>query len=413
MRKISADYIFPIASEPIKNGIVVVDDNGTILAVESENSDNTNDIEYYKGIICPGFINTHCHLELSHLRSKISENLGMARFIKSIITQQSTPFSETEVQQAIEAAEKEMIKNGIVAVGDISNNNSTFGIKQKNNLCYHTFLEIFDLVPERATEALNRGIALQKEYSQFSENSSVVPHAPYTVSEQLLQLINSNATKEQAIISIHNQESEAENEFFETQTGSIYSTFKAMGINLEHRKETGFNSLHYTLTNLTKSKRLLLVHNTVTTKEDILLARAKNQEPRNENQELTPENSELRTPNSELYWCTCPNANLYIENRLPNYEVFIETNANVTIGTDSLASNWNLSVLDELKTITKYYPHIPLETLLLWATKNGAEFLGFQHKLGTIEKGKRPGLNLLTNVDGLKISPQTQVKRLV
>ena len=76
MRKISADYIFPIASEPIKNGIITIDDDGAILSVESMSGIGhpTSDIQHYEGIICPGFINTHCHLELSHMHSQVSEN---------------------------------------------------------------------------------------------------------------------------------------------------------------------------------------------------------------------------------------------------------------------------------------------------------------------------------------------------
>ena len=69
-----------------------------------------------------------------------------------------------------------------------------------------------------------------------------------------------------------------------------------------------------------------------------------------------------------------------------------------TIGTESLGSNWSLSVLDELKTITSKESSIGLEKLIKWATFNGAEFLGFDD-LGSIEKGKTPGLNLINNID--------------
>ena len=149
MRKISADYIFPISSEPIKNGVITLDDDGTVVDVSSESGVKSLEtgIEFYKGIICPGFINTHCHLELSHMRSQIPENLGMTGFIKDIITKRSN-FSEEEIEQSIIAAEAEMINNGIVAVGDISNNNNTFKQKSKGNLAYHTFLEVFDLNPD-------------------------------------------------------------------------------------------------------------------------------------------------------------------------------------------------------------------------------------------------------------------------
>lgn len=418
MRKISADYIFTISSEPIKKGVIVIDDDGTILEVtkgdeELRNKKQDPEIEYYEGIICPGFINTHCHLELSHLHSQIPEGTGIAGFIKEIISKRSG-FSNEQIQEAIAAAEAEMIKNGIVAVGDISNNNSTFGQKGQGNLLYHTFIEVFDLNPDKADEVFEKAIALKKQLAtlNFKLSNSIVPHAPYTVSEKLLKLINTNTSENNGILSIHNQESEAENELFISKSGKIYDAFKNMGINTGLLRQTGLNSLQSTLPFLNLASKLLLVHNTFTSREDVKWAQEQmwSQEARIKNQE---QKSKIQDPRSEiLYWCTCPNANMYIENKLPNYNYFIEENVRVTIGTDSLASNWSLSVLDELKTIVKQYPEIPLQTLLLWATKNGADFLGFT-QLGTIEKGKKPGLNLLKNIGGLKITSKTEVLKLV
>lgn len=403
MRKISADYIFPITSEPVKNGVITIDTGGMIIGISPHNNFFDSDIEYYQGIICPGFINSHCHLELSHLRSQVSENTGMAGFIKELSGTRFS-FSEEEIQQSIIAAEGEMIKNGIVAVGDISNNNSTFQQKSKGNLLYHTFIELFNLDPAKAEVTFQKGLKFQQEYSQVSglrsqvSSSSIVPHAPYSLSEGLFKLITDNARKKNEIVSIHNQESQAENELFLSKSGRLVETFKAMGLNSDWLRHTGLNSIRSTLPFIKDVTKLLLVHNTFTTKEDIRFAGSHFQNPKSKIQ--------------NLFWCTCPNANLYIENKLPDYLSFIEENACVTIGTDSLASNHSLSVLDELKTITKHFPEIPLQTLLTWATKNGADFLGFDH-LGSIEKGKKPGLNLLKNVPDLKISDKTEVFRLV
>ncbi len=398
MRKITADYIFPIVSEPIKNGVITIDDDGVIVSVTNNEQRITNNeqLEYHEGIICPGFINTHCHLELSHLRSQITEDAGMTGFIKEIISKRGL-FTEEQIQQAIIAAEAEMIKNGIVAVGDISNNNSTFKQKAKGNLLYHTFIEVFDLNPDKADEVFENALALKEQLptSNFRLPTSITPHAPYSVSEKLFKLISEEAIKNNSIISIHNQESEGESELFISNSGLMFDTFKAMGINTQLMRKTAANSLQSTLPFLKNIPKLLLVHNTYTSKEDIRFA--------------TSHISDLR---SHIFWCTCPNANLYIENRLPNYNYFIEKNVPVTIGTDSLASNWSLSILDELKTITNYYPEIPLQTLLTWATKNGAEFLGFT-QLGTLEKGKKPGLNLLKNIADLKISGKTELVKLL
>ena len=162
MRHISADYIFPISSEPVKDGVISIDDDGTIIEIKpkSEILNPKSEIEYHKGIICPGFINTHCHLELSYLYKHISENAGMTGFIKELVSKRFT-FSEEQIQQSIIDAEAAMIKNGIVAVGDISNNNSTFKQKAKGNLLYHTFIEIFNMDDAKAEDTFNKGKELQ------------------------------------------------------------------------------------------------------------------------------------------------------------------------------------------------------------------------------------------------------------
>lgn len=391
MRRISADYIFTMASDPIPSGIVTLDDTGMVLEVSAVAPADA-DIERYPGIICPGFVNTHCHLELSHFRGQISENAGMTGFIKELLSKRPG-FSKDEISRGIEEAEKEMIENGIVAVGDISNDDSTFDQKSKNNLHYHTFIEVFDLNPARADEVFENAQQLRNRLRTINSGSrcSIVPHAPYTVSEKLFSLISEDAIKNNSVLSIHNQESEGESELFLSGSGPMFEAFTRMGVNMQYFPVTGMNSLKTTLPKLPADKNLLLVHNTFTTQADLQWAQQQR---------------------GNLYWCSCPNANLYIENKLPDYNIFIKEQAKITIGTDSLASNWSLSVLDELKTIARYFPEIPLQTLLTWATKNGAEFLAFD-QLGTIEKGKKPGLNLLTNLDGMRISEKTSVRKLI
>jgi aminodeoxyfutalosine deaminase len=395
MRKIRADYIFTIASEPLKNGVITVDDDGTILEVNENNDLNSSEIEYYKGIICPGFINTHCHLELSHLRSQLTEKNGITGFITEIMGKR-VKFTEEEIQSSIADAESEMIKNGIVAVGDISNNNSSFKQKAEKNLFYHTFIEVFNVDPDKAKEIFLKGTDLEGQLKQVQLPNSIVPHAPYTMSLPLLNLINEHAAKNKNIISIHNQESQTESELFISASGTMFEVFQKMGINTNLLRKTGLNSLRSTLPYLNKAEKILLVHNTYSSREDINWIKS---------------NDSGIMPDA-LFWCTCPNANLFIENKLPDYNLFIREKLKITIGTDSLASNWSLSVLDEVKTISKHNPQISLQTLLTWATKNGAEFLGLKNR-GTIEKGKKPGLNLLENTDQMKISGKTSLKKIL
>ncbi|HQV66448.1 MAG TPA: amidohydrolase family protein, partial [Saprospiraceae bacterium] len=113
----------------------------------------------------------------------------------------------------------------------------------------------------------------------------------------------------------------------------------------------------------------------------------------------------------QIFWATCPNANLYIENKLPDYQIFRDADAKVTIGTDSLTSNWQLSIWEEIKTIRKYQSYIPLEELLTWATINGAEALSYEDRLGSFEVGKTPGiLHISGDIDQMD---HTKITRLI
>ncbi len=292
-----------------------------------------------------------------------------------------------------------MIGNGIIAVGDISNDDSTFELKKKGNLKYHTFLEVFDINPEKSREVFESTNQLTSTISPLP--FSIIPHAPYSVSEHLFKLISEHAIKNNSVISYHNQESLAESELFESKTGSIAELFRSMGSELAHITQSGKNSLRSTLPFFSAHNKTVLVHNTYTSEDDIFFAEEYFQHPKI-NQQL-------------LYWCFCPSANLYIENKLPDYQLFVETNAHCVIGTDSLASNHQLNILEELKIISKANSEIPLDTLLTWATFNGAELLGFGEELGSIEEGKKPGLVLIENVDleNLQLTPESKSKRII
>ena len=391
MRRISADFIFPVSSPPIKNGVVTVDDNGIIIGV-TENKGQT-DIEKFIGIIVPGFVNTHCHLELSYLKDKMPRGKGLDEFVREIEEIRAN-FSKEQILEAIVKAEDEMIQNGIVAVGDISNSNSSFQQKSKSRLKYHTFIEVLGFHPDKAEKEFQKGNELQVVSSKLQVKSSITPHSPYAASEKLLELINRNADE---ILTFHNQESAEENLLFQNKSGKILARLEKWGIDTSHFNPTKTNSLQFILPKLNKAKRILLVHNTYTSRNDIAWLKSK-----------------AKSQKAKIFFCLCANANIYIENKLPNIPMFLKEGMNITIGTDSLASNDSLSVLDELKTISKHFPKIPFETLLTWATKNGARFLGMEKEIGTIEKGKKPGLNLLKGMnEKFELSEKISVQKLV
>ncbi len=393
MKRISADYIFPVSSPPIKNGVVTVDATGVILEVASPPTplqEERGDVKRYEGIIVPGFVNTHCHLELSHLKGKVMQQKGLTGFISELVVLRDK-FQVDEIKKAIASAEEEMIRNGIVAVGDISNTDHSFDQKKKGNIAYHTFIETFDLDTAKAKAAFEKAVNLQSAFSNLQ--SSITPHAPYTVSGKLLEMIDN---LKQPLLSVHNQENTFENEMFISGTGPLAEMMQRAGVDIDSKRRVK-NSLLFLFGGLLESKKIVLVHNTYTSKEDIGIIKYYS-----------------RMEDYDVSLCLCPGANLYIENRVPDIPMFSNEGMKFTIGTDSLASNHSLSVLDELKIISKHFPKIPFETLLIWATKNGAEFLGMEKELGTIEKGKKPGLNLLKGMnERFDLSENVSVQKII
>lgn len=190
-----------------------------------------------------------------------------------------------------------------------------------------------------------------------------------------MQLINKQAQQHQSILTIHNQETEDENLFFKEKKGSILDRLRYFNIPIDGWQAPGKSSLQAILPHLPTNNKLQLVHNTFTDKEDVLFA---------------------NNYNKNLSWCFCINANLYIENEVPYIPLFTSANCNITLGTDSYAGNWTLSILDEIKSLHQYFPEIKWEDLLTWGTINGAKYLGVEDKFGSIEKGKTPGLNLIS-----------------
>lgn len=375
MQKITATGIFDGNGNLLKNKTLYLDDKGTILDIRDTPAD-TGDIRRVEGYLCPGFVNTHCHLELSHMKGKVDTGTGLIPFIKDVVTKRD--IDPEQIADAIRQADRDMYDSGIVAVGDISNKTDTSDTKTNSPIRYYTFVEMFDFMQESMAQQTFR--QYKEVYDGFPESEkdrkSMVPHAPYSVSDRLYRLL-ADANTSPKTISVHNEETPDEMALFLENKGGFPSFFGGFGMSLAHWKATGQTPIFHLLKNLDPTHKTLFVHNTLTTEEGIQAA---------------------HDWSDNVYWATCANANLYIENRLPDFRVFIHQQAKMTIGTDSLTSNWQLSVWEEIKTIRKYASYVPLTDLITWATKNGAEALGFDDVLGTIEPGKTPGLVVLKGI---------------
>lgn len=387
-RKLKASYLFN-RNHLLRDKVLIISEAGTIIDIV-ESAEAGDQVSTFDGIISPGFINSHCHLELSHLKNVITEKTGLVDFVCKIISERY--FAEEEILAAIEKAEEEMLQNGISAVGDISNNILTVSRKQKNNLRYYNFIETSGWHPEIASLRFERRKNVLDEFEKSGLVSSIVPHAPYSVSENLWEkMIPFFAAK---TISIHNQETPDEDLFFKEGKGDFIRMFEKMNIDNSFYKAKNKRSVESYFKNLSAAASVILVHNTFTQQEDL---------------DFIQENKSDQL----ISFCLCPNANLYIEGKLPPVDLLLKNNCHIILGTDSLASNHQLNILEEIKTIAKNFPEVKTEELLQWATINGARALQMDKELGSFETGKMPGVILIENVENAKITEASKIKKII
>ncbi|HEU4573582.1 MAG TPA: amidohydrolase family protein [Chitinophagaceae bacterium] len=378
-RKFRADRLFDGYNLRDDDAVLITAEDGKIEAIVPVEEAGDN-IEQLQGILSPGLVNCHCHLELSHLRNVIPPHTGLIDFLCSVVTKRE--FDPNIIQEEINCAEKEMYDNGIVAVGDIGNTADTATAKSVSHIYWQNFVEVLGFTDEKAVSNLQHYQSVADTLDKLLQSSpvphrtSLVPHAPYSISPKTFQLINA-ATAGQ-IISIHNQEHPAEDELYKTGGGDYLRLFRIFGIHQSPFPVSGKSSIRSVLPYFTNGQTILLVHNTYMPEEDIQFANA-----------YATEN------NLQLVYCFCPNANSYIENRLPDIELFVKNNCTIVLGTDSYSSNWQLSIAKEMQTIKTHIPQTALSTLLKWATSEGAKVLQWDDQLGSFEKGKKPGVVLI------------------
>ncbi len=397
MRKLAAHYIISGTGQVLNKGIITVDRDGTILEVVDTNGelDESASVEFFSGVLVPGFVNAHCHLELSHLHGVFPEKAGLPEFLKNVVNHRGESIATTT--DAARKADLLMWKNGIVAVGDISNGPASFAIKKESKIFYHTFVEALGFSPQRAEKAFVWAESCLKEARTNGLSASIVPHSPYAISPALFKMIAAKAEHEEAVLSIHNQESQGEDQLYLTGDGPIACHLEEnIGIDLSCFTPTGKGALASVIDHLPRKNNLLLVHNIYTNRSDLGMINS------------------LRG-RDKTWLVLCPGSNLYIEDRLPDIPLLRESGLPLCLGTDSLSSNKQLSILEEMKLVSHFYKEISLAELVVWATQNGAKALMIDQQFGSIEPGKRPGINLISGLDlkQLKLTPESRVKRLI
>ncbi|QHS61396.1 amidohydrolase family protein [Chitinophaga agri] len=360
--------------------VLILSDTGIVQDIVHE-SEAGEGVRALNGIVSPGFVNTHCHLELSHMGGIIPEGTGLPAFLTSVMEKRGQQDTTAQEAAMLKASTK-MWEGGISAIGDICNGTASLALKKDSPVYYHSFVESLGFAPGFAQQRYDYSMNVLAQFRAINgpgHSCSIVPHAPYSVSDALFSLLA--ATPGNTPVSIHNQECESENELYQDKTGAFLDFYQHFNMDAAAFQATGTNSLPAWLPWF-KHLPVILVHNTYTTEKDIAFTRE-------------------QAPNA--YWCLCPQANLYIEKRLPDIPLLRSQRCTITLGTDSLASNHQLSIWQEIQTIRKHYSNIALEEILQWATLNGAMALGIAGKYGSFEKGKQPGVILIDELESRRI----------
>ena len=374
MRRIAAHYLFS-RGEVIPRPVVECDSEGVITKVEQwERLDNLAATEFYAGALTAGFVNAHCHLELSYLHGAIEPKTGFGGFARAIGMVRNN-YSSQQRQQALAAASARMWAEGVEAVADIINDDSTLEHKSQSPIRYRNFAELFGL--NTPAEAMNHLLS--------ALNTTLTPHSTYS-----LQSATFAAAATADTLSIHFMESPDEEALYRGE-GSLAAWYARMGWECDF--------IHYgspaarLVGQVASDKKLLLIHCCCMTDADMELL-----------------SHHFSTPPT---FVLCPQSNNYISGLRPPVELLLRHGAHVAVGTDSLASNGNLSIVEELKLL----PEVPLAKGLEWASWGGAKALGLESELGSIEVGKRPGIVLIEGVENrngeLRLTPTAHTRRLV
>lgn len=391
MRRFSAQFIFTNTGLPLKRAVISTEDDGTIISIEENEGllRESNSVEFHNGIMVPGFVNCHCHLELAHMKGVIPEGTGLSDFIMYV--RNSRGINPDEDLSLTRKTDKIMSDEGIVLCADVCNTPLTFNIKKNSRIKYINLLEVFGIDAVKASKRMDDISAIEKFVQESGLPYSVVPHSAYSVSLPLLRLIKEK-TKNNIITSIHFMETGAEAVFLSGHTGPLRKSYEDSGL-LPENIQVPADHISAILDEVTLSGNLILVHNTFAESHIVREIRKR----------------------GNTFWCLCPGSNMYIESKLPPVEMLMSEGCEIIVGTDSPASNKTLSILSELKLISQHFPSVSLEEMIRWATINGARALNEDDNFGKIVPGKKPGLLLLENVDlvNFKLLPETIVTRLV
>jgi cytosine/adenosine deaminase-related metal-dependent hydrolase len=322
----------------------------------------------------PGLVNAHVHLELSWMRGQLGRGESMPAWAAELIALRRG--GDIDPVPSIRAAIDEAVAAGTSLVGDVANTAATCQPIAESRLTAIVFRE---LIGFRVSDPAPVIADIERQTAAIGPSPSVrttlVPHAPYSVSPALLRALAAHTAARP--LSIHLGESAAEVEFLQSGEGAWREVLETVGAWNPEWRAPACGPVEYLDRLGLISSRLVAVHGVQLTDQEL---------------------SRLAGAGATLV--TCPRSNEWTGAGTPPIARFYDSGVRVAIGTDSLASVDSLSLFDEMAAVRRIAPEVPAGRILRSATADGAAALGFP-EFGHLEPGATPGLTAVLVPAGL------------
>lgn len=360
-----ARWVFPVDADPIPDGVVTVEGE-RIAKVGLSGASPTYDLG--NAAVVPGFVNAHTHLEFSDLDHPLVPSQPFDSWIRELVSLRHREGRDRA--QAVERGLRECARQGTTLVGEIASSPEQASLVERAVLRCAVFLELLGLSPERAAAQEQAAARHLRRPPQENLLFGLSPHAPYSVRPSLLREAVRLASQYKAPLAIHLAETPEEIELLSGGTGPLATMLKELGAWESDVFASPRRPLDL-LRELAHLPRTLVVHGNYFEGDEIeLLARHRD----------------------NLTVVYCPRTHAYFGHPEHPFRRMLAAGAAVAVGTDSRASNPDLSVLEELRFLQQRYPEIGGSLLLRLGTLAGAAGLGQAERAGSLRAGKRADL---------------------
>jgi cytosine/adenosine deaminase-related metal-dependent hydrolase len=377
---LTARWIFPVDQPPLERGSITISGQ-RIVAVEPYGS-RTPDIDLGDAAILPGLVNAHTHLDLTGLRGRITPSEDFTMWLRGVIRHRQSQ-SGAEIAQDVEHGLKECTASGTTLLGDISSQGLSWPALENALLHSVVFYELLGLPKTRAQQTW-AGVCdwLRKHPETDICRPALSPHAPYSVRSSLFRAAANLSHGRGFPLAIHLAETQAEIDLLRSHEGPFVKFLSEMGVWDPAGVVKGTQEV---LELCRRADRVLLVHCNYLADTGAIPA------------------------NSTVVYC--PRTHQAFGHDPYPLRKFLQAGVRVALGTDSLASNPDLSILAELRFVHERYPDVPGEALLRMATLSGAEALGWETETGSLLPGKSADLVVILLQDENESDPHRLVLR--